>query len=61
MIVAAIGSNVLVKAYLINGAVFSCLITLASQFVMYSLVTWVILSRITKKFEIEKKEETVKE
>ena len=61
MIVAAIGSNVLVKAYLIDGAVFSCLITLASQFIMYSLVTWFILRRITKKFEKENKEETAKE
>ena len=56
MLVACVGSNVLVKAYLIDGAVLSCLLTLSSQFIMYSLTTFVILNRITKKFEKESKE-----
>ena len=54
MIVAFVGSNVLVSKFLIDGAVLSCMLTLASQFVMYSLTTSVILRKIAKRFENEK-------
>ena len=53
MIVAAIGSNVLVSEFLIDGAVMSCMLTLAFQFIMYSITTNVYLRKITKKFENE--------
>ena len=59
--VAAIGSNVLVSKFLIDGAVMSCMLTLASQFIMYSTVTSFILRKITKKFEKEKEVVEVKE
>ena len=54
MAVAAVGSNLLVGKFLIQGAVMSCMLTLGSQFVMYSVATFVILFRLTKKFEKEK-------
>ena len=54
MAVAAIGSNLLVEKFLIQGAVMSCMLTLGSQFIMYSVATFVILFRLTKKFEKEK-------
>ena len=60
MIIAGIGSNVLVSKFLIDGAVMSCLLTLSSQFIMYSLATWVILRKITKQVENEKKDEEQK-
>ena len=50
MIIAFLGSNVLVKAFGINGATFSCAITLAIQFLMYSAVTKIIMNKEKKKF-----------
>ena len=61
MIVAFIGSNVLVSKFLIDGAVMSCMLTLASQFVMYSVTTNIVLRKIAKKFEKEEKIENKKE
>ena len=60
MIIAFVGSNMLVKAYGIDGAVRSCVLTLGSQFLMYSITTNVILHKIKRKFE-EEKEVIVKE
>ena len=59
MCIAFIGSNMFVKAYGIDGAVRSCIFTLGSQFIMYSVTTNVILHKIRKKFEQEKEEVTV--
>ena len=61
MIVAAIGSNVLVSKFLIDGAVMSCMLTLASQFIMYSITTNIYLRKITKKFENENKTSILQE
>lgn len=52
MIIAFIGSNILVKRFGINGATFSCTITLAIQFVMYSIVTKIIMHKEKKKCTI---------
>lgn len=49
MIIAFVGSNILVKNYGINGATFSCTLTLALQFVMYSIITKIIMKRLEKK------------
>lgn len=49
MVIAFIGSNILVKNFGINGATFSCTTTLAIQFMMYSVVTKVIMHKV--KFE----------
>lgn len=56
MIVAFIGSNLLVKTNGINGATLSCTITLFTQFVLYVIITKVIFNKIEKRF----KEETLK-
>lgn len=48
MIIAAIGSNILVKNFGINGATFSCTTTLALQFLMYLIVTKVIMKKVEK-------------
>ena len=53
MIIAFIGSNLLVKAYKIDGATFSCTITLAFQFLMYSVITKIIMNKEKKKYEIK--------
>lgn len=45
MIIAFIGSNTLVKSFGIDGATFSCTTTLALQFLMYSIVTKIIMSK----------------
>lgn len=47
MVIAYIGSNILVKQYGIDGAVFSCTVTLAIQFILYTVVTKIILHKIT--------------
>ncbi len=57
MIVAFIGSNVLVKAKGIDGATLSCTITLFAQFVMYFVITKIIFYRIEKRFKLEEKVE----
>ena len=51
MIVAFLGSTTLVRILNlgINGATFSCTTTLAVQFIMYSIITKVIMSREKKK------------
>ena len=53
MIIAFIGSIFLVKTLNlgINGATFSCTTTLAIQFLMYSIVTKIIMHRETKSIE----------
>lgn len=53
MIIAFIGSTVLVKTLNlgINGATFSCTTTLAIQFLMYSVVTKIIMHREEKSIE----------
>lgn len=53
MIIAFIGSTVLVKTLNlgINGATFSCTTTLAIQFLMYSIVTKIIMHREEKSIE----------
>ncbi len=48
MVIAWIGSNILVKQFGINGATFSCTVTLAIQFVLYGIVTRVIMHKIQK-------------
>ena len=48
MIIAFIGSNILVGEFGIDGATFSCTITLAIQFVMYSIVTKIIMHKERK-------------
>ena len=53
MIIACIGSNVLVGTLGlgINGATFSCTTTLALQFIMYSIITKIIMYKENKKLE----------
>ena len=49
MIIAFIGSTVLVNKFGINGATFSCTTTLAIQFILYVIATRVILYKERKK------------
>lgn len=51
MVVAFIGSNVLVQNLQINGATISCAVTLGIQFVLYTIVTKVIFRRIRRENE----------
>lgn len=51
MIIACIGSNLLVKQWQINGATLSCVVTLGVQFVLYTVVTHMILNKIQKNIE----------
>lgn len=53
MIIAFVGSTVLVKTLNlgINGATFSCTLTLAIQFLMYSTVTKIIMHKEEKNIE----------
>ncbi len=55
MIIAFIGSNVLVRVLNlgINGATFSCTTTLAIQFIMYTIMTKVIIYKEKNKIEIK--------
>lgn len=46
MVIALIGSKLLVSNFGINGATFSCTTTLAIQFIMYSIVTKVIMHKV---------------
>ena len=48
MIIAFIGSKILVSNFGINGATFSCTMTLAIQFIMYSVVTKIIMHKLEK-------------
>ena len=48
MIIAFIGSKILVSNFGINGATFSCTTTLAIQFIMYSVVTKIIMHKLEK-------------
>lgn len=52
MIIAFIGSNILVKNFGINGATFSCTTTLAIQFIMYTIVTKIIMHNESKKLNL---------
>lgn len=49
MIIAFIGSTILVKNFGIDGATFSCTTTLAIQFVLYTIATKVIMHKECKK------------
>ena len=49
MIVAFIGSNLLVQNLQINGATVSCAVTLGVQFVLYTIVTRVIFNRMERR------------
>lgn len=53
MVIAFIGSNVLVGklGFGINGATFSCTTTLALQFIMYTVVTKIIMYKEQKKID----------
>jgi len=53
MIVACVGSNILVQKLNIDGATISVLITLGVQFVLYTIVTKVILSKIERRISCE--------
>ena len=53
MIVALIGSNILVKNLGINGATISCAITLGIQFILYTIVTKVIFDKIERRIQCE--------
>ena len=48
MIIAFIGSKILVSNFGINGATLSCTTTLAIQFIMYSVVTKIIMHKLEK-------------
>ena len=48
MIIAFIGSRVLVSHFGINGATFSCTLTLILQFLLYTIVTKIIMHRLEK-------------
>lgn len=54
MVIAFIGSNVLVGklGFGINGATFSCTTTLALQFIMYTVVTKIIMYKEQKKIDM---------
>ena len=49
MVIAYIGSTILVKNFGINGATFSCTTTLAIQFALYTIATKVIMHKESKK------------
>lgn len=49
MVIAYIGSTVLVQNFGINGATFSCTTTLAIQFILYVIATKVIMHKERKK------------
>ena len=49
MVVAFLGSNILVKQLQINGATISCAVTLGVQFILYTIVTKIVLKRIERR------------
>lgn len=49
MLVAFFGSNVLVQNLKIDGATISCAVTLGVQFILYTIVTKVILNKIERR------------
>lgn len=49
MVVAFAGSNILVRNLQINGATISCLVTLGVQFILYTIVTKVVLNKIERR------------
>lgn len=51
MIVAFLGSNILVENLQINGATISCAVTLGVQFILYTIVTKVVLNKIERRIE----------
>lgn len=57
MIIAFIGSNVLVRVLNlgINGATFSCTTTLAIQFIMYTIITKIIIHKEKNNLNIDEK------
>ena len=48
MVVAFVGSRILVQRFGIDGATFSCMATLAIQFIMYVISTKVIMKKVEK-------------
>lgn len=54
MIIAFVGSNILVGKDGINGATFACVVTLITQFVLYTIATKILLYKISLKFNEEK-------
>ena len=54
MVVAFIGSRILVQNFAIDGASASCFTTLAIQFLMYAIATKVIMHKESKKIEANK-------
>ena len=53
MIVACIGSNILVQNLQINGATISCAVTLGVQFILYTIVTKVVLNKIERRISCQ--------
>ena len=53
MVVAFVGSNLLVRTFSlgINGATFSCTTTLAVQYILYFIVTNIIMRKVKKEFK----------
>jgi len=51
MIIAFIGSNILVKNYGIQGAAISCTVTLCIQFILYTVVTKIVLHKEERRAE----------
>ena len=49
MVVAFLGWNILVKQLQINGATISCAVTLGVQFILYTIVTKIVLKRIERR------------
>lgn len=55
MVIAFVGSHILVSRFQINGATFSCTTTLALQFLMYSIATKIIVRKEEKKLSVVEK------
>ena len=53
MVVAFVGSNMLVEKLQINGATISCAVTLGVQFILYTIVTKIIFKRIEGRLSCE--------
>lgn len=53
MIIAFVCSNILVKRFGIDGATFSCMTTLAVQFVLYTIITKVVMHKKQKELEVK--------
>lgn len=60
-VVAFIGSRLLVQNYGINGASLSCVVTLTSQFIMYTVMTKIIIRKLEKQSLVEQQTKTNEE